>query len=995
MQRSPLAAAIGIPDWSADYAEHIATPTTSPLMQLASTGGEKRLAWEANRLREIDRRSPADELQGSTAQKERGWNPGWYEGNAATAPLESGFSGVPRPVTEHLRDLFPGFAEGGDVDDHDNGNDSRDSVGDYSGSNTGTSAQGGTTGADNSGDGGGSSSGGTEGGGGPSSSGGSTTAGGDDSGDKSDTTDGSPAADGTGPLGAVAGSDAAYGPQGDTDDDDPEVSDVSFANPSRDGAYQWSGATIDIGGKPTEVDMVVSPESPELATEGDRFGQAIGTGVIGGTIGGGTFGLGGPQGNAPAAIGTSGAEAFDGVGPNAFGTGSVAGNPNGAAGGKGSVGSNYGSADGTAASGGALAGVAGSGGGSRGGGNGSRGGSDTGDEGAAPGAVSGGQGSAGVAASSASGPLGAVSDGPGNWGGGRGADSATLGQTPGGNTVNVGPKDIGTIAALARDEASVIARDIARERGIPVEQAFKDAYAHVVTTVINRAAQTGKTIGQVIGAKGQFEGVGREGGAQNLPAASPAEVAAVTSILQDLPSYSQYSNTTNFVNTDITKARGNSASKAGGWAEGWGAAGKGKGQQGYIGAAGKGHSYGNSGAAVPAFTLSLPQANVSYGKGSPIFGGAAGPMPGPDQAGQPAAPGTGAQSMSPSPGTAPVSLPDPMGGGATFGPRSDATDALGGNDEGMQWAAGITGDEDEDAGPLAFASQSRAKDPQAVPPVGMFGRGLGWSGAITDMGKAGSRQAAGINGPRDSIGALNSMMTGAIPGSGMAGMVAQAPAGIGVPAGMGPSAFSQARSDGAYGRGAIGVGESVPAATPSPGPSPATPSPGPAPATSPSGTGSRVAGTDAETEDFSAPAHASTVRAGEMTRDPVSRQVMDSSGNRVLGDGKVGWGAGKVADAAISIFGGPLGLANLGLGLATGKTVGGRLAAGEPMTDPRVGSKDNEGTTNGNDYLTKLVQAVAAAPQVSSPVSVSAIRQLQHLGDAQGYGYGPQHRFFA
>jgi hypothetical protein len=202
-----------------------------------------------------------------------------------------------------------------------------------------------------------------------------------------------------------------------------------------------------------------------------------------------------------------------------------------------------------------------------------------------------------------------VMGGGGGWGSGRGADSGAseVGRAaaPIGKNYSLSSGDVSNMAALARDEAANIAA-LAIRGGTPPAQAYRDAYAHVIATVLNRAASGKRGFGagnvtSVMNQKSQFEGVKSKarGDVGNFTRASPEEMDAINDILSNPSKYAQYMQTTHFVNPHVRGAPG--------WAKGWNAAGNGPRQFGAIGSGRTVHYYGNADQnTIPSYSVTLP-----------------------------------------------------------------------------------------------------------------------------------------------------------------------------------------------------------------------------------------------------------------------------------------------------------------------------------------------------------------------------------------------------
>lgn len=127
------------------------------------------------------------------------------------------------------------------------------------------------------------------------------------------------------------------------------------------------------------------------------------------------------------------------------------------------------------------------------------------------------------------------------------------------------------MAALAANEASPIARSIARVEGIPMSEAMPKAYGHVIETVLNRSTlgRTGfggqiydTSINNVMNQRSQFSGVpgthgaGRTPGRVNELPANAQDIAATVAILNDLEDGRRtYPNALDFANATIPSVR--------------------------------------------------------------------------------------------------------------------------------------------------------------------------------------------------------------------------------------------------------------------------------------------------------------------------------------------------------------------------------------------------------------------------------------------------------
>jgi hypothetical protein len=114
--------------------------------------------------------------------------------------------------------------------------------------------------------------------------------------------------------------------------------------------------------------------------------------------------------------------------------------------------------------------------------------------------------------------------------------------------------DAADIARVARNEARNIAQWMVEKQGVDPEYARSSAYAHVVATLLNRAAYTGKSIRDVATAPVQFTGVDDWVNQQKKPfEAMPydqEDLRAVNTALSDFQAngLGKYANAYNFLN---------------------------------------------------------------------------------------------------------------------------------------------------------------------------------------------------------------------------------------------------------------------------------------------------------------------------------------------------------------------------------------------------------------------------------------------------------------
>ncbi len=133
------------------------------------------------------------------------------------------------------------------------------------------------------------------------------------------------------------------------------------------------------------------------------------------------------------------------------------------------------------------------------------------------------------------------------------------------------PQGVRNLAALAANEASPIARSIARAEGIPLQEAMQKAYGHVIETVMNRSTLGRVGFGgqiydqpleQVMNQRAQFSGVpgtfgaGRTPGRVNELPASPADISATMANLNRIEDGRRsYPNALDFANATIPEVR--------------------------------------------------------------------------------------------------------------------------------------------------------------------------------------------------------------------------------------------------------------------------------------------------------------------------------------------------------------------------------------------------------------------------------------------------------
>jgi hypothetical protein len=164
------------------------------------------------------------------------------------------------------------------------------------------------------------------------------------------------------------------------------------------------------------------------------------------------------------------------------------------------------------------------------------------------------------------------------------------------DTLELTDDDLRLVAALAQAEGGSLLGD-----GVAPE----DAFGLPAWVVANRAATSGKSVRDVIGAPSQFEPVADFGGVDNLPPASDDTLAAVRAALSKKDS--PYRKATNFANPWASgkKALGSWLQEKGGYPS-WPRMGKGKNV----------HVW-NSLFDVPDYGISLTGADVGAGLSAP------------------------------------------------------------------------------------------------------------------------------------------------------------------------------------------------------------------------------------------------------------------------------------------------------------------------------------------------------------------------------------------